>query len=342
MLPCLSLFSQQAWASKARIDSLQGARFIRDAQTVFVNPAHLNSLEQQFTVEFGDTSNAASPKAEGGLFLDKFGGKIGAYLGHMNTVQKRIRDNEAYFLEKNPVEILAGFGKWGGAVYYSRSEERTAEQSQETLGGRLGFADGRFEAFLSLDGIARSTKAPGSQFKMKFPSLMGGVEYALGDYYLFAETTYAASEQRITTPLPKNAAEVVLEIYEAGVVDRSLSVGGRTFYFGVSAKYDRLRKDTKSNHSFTIPIVIGIEKAVNQWADVRASLLQNVPLGFVEDNTATAPNNKRNTPPNNTTVAAGLGLKFEGFQVDATAEAATSGDINTTNLLAKGSVAYRF
>jgi len=80
-----------AWASKARLLSLQGAAFLEDTQTIFINPAHVTKLGQYLTFEMGSSSATAATRAEGGFVRKDGDWSYGAYLGHQNDTQSYYR-----------------------------------------------------------------------------------------------------------------------------------------------------------------------------------------------------------------------------------------------------------
>lgn len=334
------LISANAHASKARLEALQGARFLVDPQTVFINPAHVNQLGQYFTAEFGSTStNPSAPKAEGGILTEGLGGKVGFYLGHMNEMQYRLRTPESYYQEQNPIELTYGNGVWGASVYFSKSDKETTKEGQTTAGFRLGYDSGNLEVFGNLDVYARSAKNAGSKYK-SFPVGNIGAEYEMGNYYLFGDVKYGNSEQT-TTARPN--ADYDTKTYELGAQNnKSLSVAGRTFFYGLSAKYDVFEKNVDRIYSLTLPLIAGMEMDVADWITARASITQNFILGYTRDQTAAGALKGKDTIGNNTTVAAGTGLKFKGFEVDTLLAAATTGAINGSTFLTRASVTYNF
>ncbi len=336
------LVSGSVEASKARVQSLQGARFLRDPQTVFTNPAHVNDLGEYFTAEFGGTANSDSPKAEGGLLLKKMGGKAGLYLGHMNSTQSALRDSEAYLQEENPFEITYGRGVWGAALNYSRSNKNTTIKGQKTLGARFGLAEKTWEVFTSVDFVGQTRKSASNSSKLKYPAVNLGGEFKAGDLYFFAEGTYARSRQDITSPITKGGAEVDKKVWELGVQDLSLSNKDRTFYYGASLKYDVLEKDVYAQYNFTAPVVIGIEQAVADWFKARASLTQNLLIGYSKDTTLTAPSDRKDTVANNTSASAGVAFTWKGFDLDAVVTGSTSGEISGNSLFTRASATYNF
>jgi hypothetical protein len=334
------LFTLNAHASKARTEALQGAKFLKDPQTIFINPAHVNSLGQYFTAEFGNQStNPSAPKAEGGMLIDAVGGKLGFYLGHMSTMQYRMRAGESYYNEQNPVEVTYGNGVWGASAFYSKSDKNTTAEGQTTAGIRLGAQMDKLEVYATIDAYARSKKNAGAKYKSN-PAVNVGAEYEMGDYYLFGDLTYVKTKQDITG---KTGADYDAKTVEIGAQNhKQFSVAGRTFYFGLSAKYDIFEKQNNSIYTFTLPLVAGMEYDVTDWAVVRGSITQNFLLGHTKDQTAASPLNGKDTITNNTTVAAGAGFKFKGFELDGLLAAASTGAINGSSFLTKAALTYNF
>lgn len=343
-------FATEAHASKARVDSLLGARFLKDTQTIFVNPAHVNSLGQFFTAEFGGTGNTSNPKAEGGLLVNKFGGKFGMYVGHMNPMQAILRTGEAYPQEQNPVEAFYGNSVWGASVYYSRNNKETTKEYQRTMGLRVGYDANNLEVYASTDVLATSEKSATQDFKRKFPTITAGAEYAMGDLYFFGEAAWLKSKQDVaafgTAPnnVPaSNDANVDSRIFEVGAQDRSLSAAGRTFYYGASLRHSTFDKVGKKTVSYSLPVVAGIEYELVEWATLRASLAQNFVLGNTKDETLAVPNNDRKDGiANNTTASAGAGLKWKGFVLDGLFAAASTGNFNGSSFLTRAALTYNF
>lgn len=334
------LFSLNAHASKARIEALQGAKFLKDPQTIFINPSHVNSLGQYFSVEFGNQStNPAAPKAEGGMLIDALGGKLGFYVGHMSSMQYRLRAVESYYNEQNPIEVTYGNGIWGASVFYSKSDKDTTAESQSTAGVRLGAQMDKLELYATIDAYARSRKNANTRYKSN-PAVNLGAEYDMGSYYLFGDVVYSKSKQDI---VGKNGADYDMKTFELGAQNhKQFSAAGRTFYFGLSARYDMFEKQNNTVYTFTVPLVAGMEYDVTDWAVVRGSVTQNFLLGHTKDQSAAAPLNGKDTITNNTTVAAGAGFKFKGFELDGLLAASNTGAINGNAFLTKAALTYNF
>lgn len=330
------LFVSEAFASKARLDALQGAEFLKDTQTIFKNPAHVHSLGQYLTFEFGQTgATTPAARAEGGFLKKEGDAKFGAYLGHENQDQDMLRNKGGFLVESNPVEVFYGKNNWAGSVYFSNDKKKTTDEKQTTLGGRIGFINNNIQYYGSLDLIATADKA--SDDYKTLPFLNVGVDIDSSRFYYYGKLKFADGEQK--------KAGVKGDINdiggEVGILDRGLSTKGSTIYYGASLKYDQL-KIAKKITSFYLPVVLGIEYDLNDWSIVRASVTQNVLLGFTKDETVAAPGNKQDTIANNTTVSAGLGFKYKGFVLDGVLAASTTGDVNGSSFLSKAALTYNF
>lgn len=86
------------FASKAKVTALGNANHLVDVQTIFTTPSNMTQMNDQMTVEFGQTvaqsstSNGTSqaidstPNAEAGFITTAGNGKLGLYLGRQEEV----------------------------------------------------------------------------------------------------------------------------------------------------------------------------------------------------------------------------------------------------------------
>jgi hypothetical protein len=296
------------------------------------------------TIEFGDTTNSSSPKAEGGIFVEKLGGYLGAYVGHLDTQQKRIRDLETYYIEQNPVDIFYARKNFGVAINYSRDVQNNVafDQGQKTLGSRIGYHNEWLDMYLVSTWIGKSQKAHADKLATKLPGLQGGMEFSLDKYFFFVEGAWSKSVQNITTPVSRLGSDVEIVTGEGGVLDRSFGQEGRELYYGISLKYDRVKKHIYSTTTMTLPFVVGLQQQLSDWLRVRASLSQNFLVGYTRDQTQNPPANRRDSVRNNTTAAAGASFMYQNFELAGVLSAATSGDLNASSFLANASLSYSF
>lgn len=324
--------STSAYASKARLQALQKAEFLTDVQTTFINPAHVNSLGQLMTFEFGGSSSSADPKAEGGLFVKDFGANTGVYLGHVSPNQKALRDRLGYENQNNPVDIFYAKNNWGAALAISNSNDKTTEVKEKSLTGRFGTKSNNTEMYGSIELYSDAEKADddytgGPQFSL-------GYETSKGVYYLFATLTSGKAEHD-----PKVGDDIDANIlaFEVGAISRKIS----HVYYGASFDYEKI--DAKKDiTSISLPVFMGIEKNVNSWMVLRASVVQSVLISEEKDEYQAEPNDEKKTNKNDTTVAAGVGIKINSFELDGVISGSTTGNVSGNSLLSQASLTYRF
>lgn len=331
-LATLSLLSTPAFASKARLQALQKAVFIKDVQTTFINPAHVNSLTDLLTVEFGGSTNTSSPKAEGGLFTEAFGANMGLYLGHVSAEQQMLRSTlGGHENQNNPIEVFYAKNNWGASLAVSNYNDKTSKTKEQSVTARFGIDQNGTEIFGTVEAISNAENATDEY--TGGPQVSLGYEKAMGDNYLFANFNWGKAENKTA------AATVDGDVLggEVGMLSRRLE----NMYYGASLSYAKL-KTTAAVTALTLPVFIGLEAKLNSWAVVRASIVQSILISSTQDKTVAAPANSKIINKNDTTVAAGLGLKHNNFTLDGVLSASTTGDVNGNAILSQASLTYEF
>ena len=341
------VLANSAWASKARLLSLQGATFLEDTQTVFVNPAHVNKLGQYLTFEMGSSSSTAATRSEGGFVRKDGEWSYGAYLGHQNETQSFYRSSKVattntgtYLRSQNPVEVFFGRGNWGASVGFSNSDQKSKGLKEQSLYGRFGVDNGDIEYFGTLEviGVAKDESVAGAEKKLTTaPVISIGAEKDFGRYYGTIEARYAQIKAEPTPDKSGNDTAIGLSI-----IDQSLKNDKRMIYYGAGLNYAKLSNGDKAISAMALPVFVGIEGDITTWAVVRGSVTQNVLLGETKDEFVAAPGDSADTLSNNTTVSLGVGLKYSDFVLDGTLASSTSGDLNGNNVLSKGALTYYF
>lgn len=332
-LATLSLLSTPAFASKARLEALQKAAFLKDVQTTFINPAHVNSIGKLMTVEFGGSTNTAAPKAEGGIFSDALGANMGLYLGHISADQQLLRSVlGGHENQNNPIEVFYAKNNWGASLAVSNFDDKTAKAKEQSVTARFGIDQDGTEIFATVEALANAENSTDEY--TGGPQLNLGYEKAMGDNYLFANFNWGMAENKVKAG-GKTDGDVLGG--EVGMLSRRLP----NMYYGASLSYAKL-KTTASITALTLPIFIGIEANLNSWAVLRASIVQSVLISSTQDKTATAPANAKIVNKNDTSVAAGLGVKYNKFTLDGVLSASTTGDVNGNAILSQASLTYEF
>lgn len=333
------VISVPVFASKARLASLQGARQLVDLQTIFINPAHINMVDQHITFEMG----AAGTAAEGGFVrkLDS-GAKLLVYVGHQNPlgnfVVGDVRTANSYLGQNNPVEIIYGTGNMGFGGSISTLDDKKNGTKESTLVGKFGMDNGPIKWFAHTKLATAEKLNAGNTDKITAPAVFLGGTYK-GETLLYFGSIHAGTAKNetgatATTTDIKDLAAVF------AVVDRSMKIDDNDLYYG--AQIDVVSRDVGGAKitGTRLPIFLGMEYNINSWSIFRGSVSQNFLVGSTKDETAV--NTDASGIANNATVAAGLGLKHNNLVLDGSLTAAASGQVNGNTFLANAAVTYNF
>ncbi|KYG66991.1 hypothetical protein AZI86_08185 [Bdellovibrio bacteriovorus] len=333
LVSVLSLIAAtQAHASKARIQALQKAEFLKDSQTVFENPAHVNSLGKYLTMEMGGTTNTSAPKAEGGLFADEFGANMGVYVGHLSPIQQSLRAGAtASEGQNNPVEVFYAKDGWGASVALSNFEDKTTDVKEQYLALRYGIDKDGMELSATVEAIAVSETA--TDKTVGAPYVTVNYEREMGTSYFFSKLAWGSGKREAAAG-DTNVNDIGAEV---GILSRKI----KNVYYGASLSYAK-REIGKDITAMNLPIFAGVEADLTSWSVVRASISQSFLLSNTQDKNQTAPADAVITNKNDTTVAAGLGLKYNNFALDGVVAGSTTGSINGNDVLTQASITYNF
>lgn len=337
MAVTLTLSSQYAHATKARVAALQGARFITDSQYIFQNPAQIHGLKNYLTYEFG--AAGGNPSAEGGIFKDMMGGRGGIYLGHQSPIQSLYRNMAGgYLKEENPVEVFYGQGTWAASLGFSNSDKKTTGESQQSLTAKFGIDTEDTELWANIDVIGKAKMNNGDKFNGGPVIVVGGEKHLENNLYINGALHYGKMDNTVggaKTKIDSLGAEVA-------VLDRSIKNEKAAIYYGPKLRWNEDKWDSKKVSVLDLPLYLGMEYVATTWLTARASVSQNIIIGSKKDETVAAPGDKADTIGNNTQVAVGLGMKWEGLAVDATFAGTTTGQFNGNTILANLGMIYTF
>jgi hypothetical protein len=363
VLAALTTLASPAFASKARLSALGNAAHLIDTQTVFQNPSHLVWMSDYATFETGPTSATSTTlDAEGGFVRSNGDAKWGAYLGRKSAFTTGYRALTGFAGQENPIELqyaMKGAVNWGAALNYSSSDRKSISKKQSSYGVRLGASTDVWEAYAviglgseatgnSAAGLGMTAADTSSKFKGTTGFQVGGA-YKVENLYSFITYYQDGFKLETTANAAANDLKVNQSQVDIGVVDHNKIDAGQWFY-GVSYRIFENKRDgaataleSKTNTT-SLPFLLGLEYDAISWATLRASVTQNVLLGSTktEVTPAVGNSNETDTIANNTTVAAGVGLKFNKFVVDGSWAAQTTGDVNTTNFLTNVALTYMF
>lgn len=347
VLALVALFSGSVFASKARVSSLQGANHLVDTQTVFTAPSHIMLLNPYMTFEMG----AAGAAAEGGIMRSFSNGhRLLAYLGHQNTTDSAaggdIRTGQGYISQNNPIEILYGMGAMGFGASISMVDNKVSDTKEQTIVAKWGmnFDDSWVYAHLHLISKAEKDTAGATDEFNGSPYITVGTSWALSsDLRVFGDLDYGKGENN-----PGAAAGATTDVDDmnvsVGIEDRSLRKDAADIYYGIRLDWAKREIDAGAGgqevSAMKLPAFLGIEYGLVSWATVRASVAQNILFGNTKDET-TGSDDKEGINAD-TTVAAGLGLKWNNLMLDGSLTAAGNGDINGNQFLSQASLTYNF
>ncbi len=351
VLAALTMAAAPAMASKARLTALGNSEQLKDAQTVFTRPSDLTGLGNWATAELGATPSLAANGASGaeGGFARSYGeGYLGFYMGHRGvaTSTRSAVGGATVLAEENPLEVYyaskAGELVWGASVYFSKSDKKAgvtgfaAGSKASSMGVRGSVETGAIDAYVHV-GITDTAEVGTNKYKGGTPITLGA-GYVMGNGYIFAEVATIDAKVDSGTGDQKFKGSD----YKVGYISTTKSEGSN-FFWGVAYQGHNRGGDIGAvggEASTELPFWIGVEQEANSWLTVRASVKQNTILGGYKVGEV-------NTTDNNTSAAAGVGLKFNKLVLDgaiatANGTAGNQGDIVGDNLLTNVALTYMF
>lgn len=360
LIAALAAMSTPAFASKARLTSLGNADHLVDVQTAFDNPAHLTLLSDYATFETGPTSTTSTTSnAEGGFIQSMGEGKWGFYMGRKSEFTTGARASTGFLGQENPIELqyaMKGPISWGAALNYSKSDKKSVSRKQDAMGVRVGAvadvweayaiiglgskADGHaaFTADLNGDGdvldAGETAAANPATTTGTYKSTTGfkvGAKYKMDNIVAYLKHYMDGFKYEDTgtaiTKLEQSQSQTDL-----GVIDATKIDGGQWFY-GVALRLFNSKKEATvgggsgeaKTTTTSLPFLLGLEYDAASWLTLRTSVTQNVLIGTTK--TEVGGTGEADTIANNTTVAAGLGLKMNKWTLDGSMAAATTGNL---------------
>jgi len=163
-----------------------------------------------------------------------------------------------------------------------------------------------------------------------------------GDYEVSESTTVYGIYYMDGAKVDDGTTELNFEQSQLDIgVLEGIKVDGGQFFYGVAYQmftFKEKETDTKVEATM-LPFTMGLESEVASWLVGRASVTQNVLLGSTKISGGDA-----DTISNNTTVAAGLGIKLSKFTLDGVLKGsnAAAGDLDMNNFLTEVGLTYNF
>ncbi len=365
------LWNPLASASRSRLTALgqnpNGSLYIKDVRNMFLNPAQINSVQNQVNLEWGDKDSNVTPKAEGGLVHETGSMKLGLQLGRVGEAA-----SDAVFgagasqanltigdYPQDSVELLFGSEGsmlWGGAFHYVNNEAKNSQTDSATeakiMTGKFGVILGKIQGYLHAD-IANSLKNETSgvtkEYDGQLTLRLGGSYDISGDSQLGIEIDrHAYDTNNGTTSVKGEGEDLKAQLNWFRTLKQT--EGHFLYYsFGLSYRDQELKFSpgglSMSIEKLALPIALGLETKAKEWLVFRGSIAQEVIINK-DETKDTAGNTTENINADDTVVAAGVGFIWsESLTMDATfsgAGSAGSGQFNANTMFAEVGMNYSF
>lgn len=350
------LASTSAFATRARVTALGSAAHLKDAATVYINPADIFVVSDSVTIESGATNlvpgtDAINAGTEALLIKSSGDAKWALSLGHDDVRSYAQRTDgdvagTAIIAQQNPIELSygmkAGDLAWAGTLVYSNFNNKVADVKESTTSLKFGVNASAWAASVDVGLVDKWEDGTNSdEFKGKSNVALRGGYWVSSDLYTHGRLAMTGYE--VT-----DAAAVVSDVkgteIELGAIN-TMKNDGNEFFWGASLLSVNDKDDTADvkSSSLHLPLVIGLEANAASWLTLRGSVTQSVLIhdDKVEDATSTV----SETAPglNSTAFAAGAGLKLGKLAVDGSILAgAANQNIDADNLLGTVGLTYSF
>ena len=372
----LAVLAAPAFASKARLQALgedvNGSFYINDNRNIFLNAANVNNHKDLVTFELGKDDT------EGGVYRASGNMVYGVQFGRGNGFNDSLKDVDDFeygaantklstYKATNNLELFVGGDagiKWGAKLGYSQQENDSFDQNSGTgtptedlvkaktdaMDIALGVSQGNWSAFANVAVGGETThKSDTANIKLERETAIDlGGSYQLNDYTLFARYSmdgYKATGDG-TTVKEVESTDIQVGVGRSTKLNDKASLFTRVSY-NMNESKDKTG-GSEDNETF-LPVVVGLEFDATSWLTLRGSVSQNVIIGEDETKEDKASKKVTATQANSTIVAAGASLKFGDLSVDGlisntdgTNAPTDAGTIDSSNLMTRVSMTYRF
>ncbi len=343
----VAMFAAPAMASKARLSALSSAVHLLDTTDITFEP-HSATRGAWAALEFGDAAGTTNPNAEGGFTKISDNTAWGFYLGSNSQFSTGRALSASLPKEQNPFDIVyavKGDLSWGVGLHMSSTDNKTGVTAGTTnlkgSNNTLNFsaAQGQWDAHANL-GLVDTASSTTAAVETKFTGTSGlnlGGGYWMDSMYLFANMFSGGGKLEAGGTETNKATQSVNKI---GAVNTSKVEGGE-FFYGATYLMDSSKTSPAGVEAKTdltaLNVIVGMEVEATSWLNLRGSLTQDVLVSSTKGAT-----NTDSPRADNTTVAAGAGIKFGKMTLDGTLAGATTGAVNGNSLLAQSSLTYRW
>ncbi|MFZ3228825.1 MAG: hypothetical protein WA160_01375 [Pseudobdellovibrio sp.] len=362
----VALASVNAFATRARVNSLGNSVHLTDANNVYTNPADMFIVGGDYVVlESGNTKSTATSGvsnydgAEGMVVRSMGDAKMGLAIGHDSELGLKIRSlalanfgAAVNYFQQNPLELSYGMKSgdlsWAGTLIYSNYQSKTGiNEKENTMGVRFGMHTGNYDASLGL-GLANTYQ---NDTNGKFTGTLGLT--AAGGMWM--DTIYLKGKietagYKVESAAGAEVAKVSGNTLTISATDSRKKDGNEFFYGAGLTSYSQ--KDDAGTQvkvdKLSLPVIIGFEQKANTWMTLRGSVTQTVLINNSKVSTSTATVTEASPDANNVVVAVGTGFNFDKVNVDATLKGLTTSagsanqQLDGNNLLAQVGLNYMF
>ena len=368
LIAALTLTSASAFASLARLNSLQSAAHLTDIQDITTRPDQALNYGDAITLEFGTASSATAAGTASGGFIRKMNDSaLAVYMNNRTTSASTFRTltGDASLLGTENALNLDYATKMtnmqvGVGLYYSASSRKpdlvTSTKTQDATGIYLSaVAPNAWDAQLAV-GLSNNAKYNDTATTEK--TVAGKSSYKLsGGYWM--DSTYLYAYYQNTGATFKSSTATLNDFSNTemlvGAIE-SMKKDGTEFFYGAAYKSVVNKDDgtlqtssiSAKSETTTLPLIAGIESEANSWLTLRGSITQSVLLNTRKIASSTSTTTKTDGG-GDTTVAAGTGIKFGKVMFDGTLSATnnsavTNGTFGTdgANFIANTSFTYLF
>jgi hypothetical protein len=362
----MAMMSNVSYASKARMSALANTAALTDTQSIFSNAADVNFVPEFATFEMGEKAGSAAavvdatPNAEGGFLQSSGDAKWGFYLGKLESSTNGARAGlftgsvnasvtaGSFLMQENPINVYygskAGDMGWGVGFNYSSSDKKATDQKQSLMGLSLGAKTDVWGAYANI-GLGSTSQTGNYKYTGKQGLVLAG-SYNVDSMKFYGKQEMFGYDVKNSSTLVTNDSSAITTVGMTNKWKQDASV----VFYGVAYQMTTLNTDSGTAkvkvEKTALPVHIGMEVDAASWVTLRGSVSQNLMLGSSKSTVTTSSTSTTTGPDTisqNTTTAAGMGLKFAKSNLDfVMSNTATTGILDFDQLGASASYTYLF
>jgi len=355
------------FATKARIIALGNSFHLVDEQYAYTNPMNLQFMGNLIAIESGLTAPTNNRNNAEGIISYALNdhSRLAVQLGKVDDSMsnQRIFINSrvgagTYILPQNPLHIMYGAVIGDSILYtgitYSAKNDKVNDLMEGTSGLILSVKTGPTILFLNYS-LTNKVEAAGAMAFKGDGNLKIAVRHKPANIMYGADFISWQAQSSISGSITEDFT-LQTAIVRAAYVEKS---EGTEIFYGAQLNATRVHcnKTVSVNCSsdfarISMPLYTGIEILAQEWLVVRGSISQSVVIDRLQDEIGLATSSGVNgatgvaadyeSAPNNTTMAAGLGLKAKSITVDGVLAASTTQNLNSLSFLTQLGLIYRF